>query len=86
MDPSGSYHLAAVSCSLSAYRLGGVKLGFWLTGRLGRAWVGAWVVHGCVLPGLVKLGLGEGLDGDGEKVDGVVSCEMKKTSLTPPNL
>ena len=24
-------------------RLGGVKLGVWLTGKLGRAWVGAWV-------------------------------------------
>ena len=34
----------------------------------------------CVLPGLVRLdlSLGEGLDGDGEEVNGVVSgCEMK---------
>ena len=36
-------YLAAVSCSLSVPRLGGVKFGFWLTGKLGRAWVGAWV-------------------------------------------
>ena len=29
--------------------LAGVKIGFWLTGKLGRAWVSAWVgvwVHG----------------------------------------
>ena len=25
--------------------LGGVKMWFWLTGKLGHAWVGAWVVH-----------------------------------------
>ena len=31
-------HLAAVSCSLNTPRLGGVKIGFWLTGKLGRAW------------------------------------------------
>ena len=33
----------------------------------------------CVLPGLVRLdlGVGAGLDGDGEKVVGVVSCEME---------
>ena len=40
---------AAVSC---AYRLGGVGLGCGMTGKLGRAWVGAWVgawlVHGLV--------------------------------------
>ena len=30
--------IAEVSCSPDAYRLGGVKLGFWLTGKLGRAW------------------------------------------------
>ena len=33
----------------------------------------------CVLPGLVglDLGVGAGLDGDGEEVVGVVSCEME---------
>ena len=30
--------IAAVSCSPNGYRLGGVKFGFWLTGKLGRAW------------------------------------------------
>ena len=35
--------MAAVSCSPDAYRLGGVGFGFWLTGKLGHAWVGAWV-------------------------------------------
>ena len=38
--------IAAVKCSPSVYRLGGVVLGYFLTGKLGRAWVGAWVVHG----------------------------------------
>ena len=28
-------HLAAVSCSLNTPRLGGVKIGFWLTGNVG---------------------------------------------------
>ena len=34
----------------------------------------------CLLPGLVllDLGVGSGLDGDGEKVVGVVSCEREK--------
>ena len=45
--------IAAVSCSLVTPRLGGVKMGLGLTGKLGRAWVGAWVVlHGggeCIL-------------------------------------
>ena len=47
-----------------------------MTGKLGRAWVGAW--HGALL-GLVMLdlGVGSGLDGDGEEVGGVVSCEME---------
>ena len=33
----------------------------------------------CILPGLVTLDLvvGGGLDGDGEEVVGVVSCEME---------
>ena len=34
---------AALSCSLTGPRLGGAGLGFWLMGKLGRAWVGAWV-------------------------------------------
>ena len=38
--------IAAVWCSPDVAMLGGVKMGFWLTGKLGRAWVGAWVVHG----------------------------------------
>ena len=40
--------ISAVSCSLNTPRLGGVGFwfGFWLTGRLGRAWVSAWVVSG----------------------------------------
>ena len=37
---------AAVSCSATGPVLGGVKMGDWLTGNLGRAWlvhgVGAW--------------------------------------------
>ena len=36
------------SSSLNAYRFGGVGFGFWLTGKLGCAWVSAWVVHGMV--------------------------------------
>ena len=34
---------AAVSCSANVAWLAGTGLGFWLTGKLGRAWVGAWV-------------------------------------------
>ena len=41
--------IAAVSCSPNGYRLGGVKFGFWLTGKLGRAWVVAWVHGGDVV-------------------------------------
>ena len=66
-------------------------MGLGLTGKLGRAWVGAWggawVVHGwwgwdtfmCLLPGLVRLdfSIGGCLDGDHEEVDGVVSCGME---------
>ena len=33
----------AVSCSPDAYMLGGVGLGYGMTGKLGCAWVGAWV-------------------------------------------
>ena len=36
--------IAAVSCSLNAYRLGQVGLGSGMMGWLGHAWVGAW--HG----------------------------------------
>ena len=39
-------HIAAVSCSTVGYRLGGVKFGSGTTGKLGRAWVCAWLVHG----------------------------------------
>ena len=49
-------------------------MGLGLTGKLGRAWVGAW--RGAwVQPGLVRLylGVGGGLDGDSEEVVGVVS-------------
>ena len=49
---------------------------------MGGAWCGACVVHVvvvnmCVLPGLVRLdlGVGGGLDGDGEEVVGAVSME-----------
>ena len=44
-----SLKTAVVSCSLDVPRLGGVRLGSGTTGRLGRAWVGAWHsawVHG----------------------------------------
>ena len=45
-----NYHKdkAALSCSLNVYRLGVVRLGFGTTGKVGRPWVGAWVVHGVV--------------------------------------
>ena len=52
--------LSAVPCSLNAHRLGGVKFGFWLTGKLDRTWVGAWrgawygMVHGMV-NGMVRV-------------------------------
>ena len=36
----------AVSCSPIGPGLGEVKMGVWLTGKLGRAWDGAWVVYG----------------------------------------
>ena len=47
-----------------------------VTGKLGRAWVGAWVVHVmvhgmvCVLLGwgMLDVGVGSGLVGDGVKV------------------
>ena len=35
--------VAAVSCSPTGARLGGVKLGTGVTGKLGHAWVGVWV-------------------------------------------
>ena len=43
-------------------------MGFGTTGKLGRAWVSAWV------SALVVYGIG-GLDGDAEEVAGVESCE-----------
>ena len=44
--------LAAASCNP---RLGGVKMGLVLTGKLGHAWVGSWVGawHGAWVPGAV---------------------------------
>ena len=40
--------IAAVSCYSGGPRLGGVGLGSGTTGKLGRAWIGVWVVHGMV--------------------------------------
>ena len=58
------WQIAPVSCRAVTIKLGGVGFGFWLMGKLGRAWYGAlhgaWVhglvhgiVHGivCMLPG-----------------------------------
>ena len=53
MDSLNKIGIAAVSCSPDAFRLGGVGFGFWLTGKLGPAWVSAWVVHG-----ISEVGLG----------------------------
>ena len=39
---SPSIRSAEVLCSLNAPRIGRVKIGFWLMGKLGNAWVGAW--------------------------------------------
>ena len=39
---------AAVKCSSSLYCTAGTRLGLGLTGKLGRAGVGAGVVHGCM--------------------------------------
>ena len=39
-------YIAAVLCSSNMVSLAEAGLGFWLTGKLGRAWVGEWVVHG----------------------------------------
>ena len=35
-------NIAAVSCSPVAYASGGVRSVYFLTGKLGRAWIGAW--------------------------------------------
>ena len=43
---------AMVAISSIMYSTARVGVGFWLTGKLGRAWVGAWVhgmVHGVML-------------------------------------
>ena len=48
---------AAVSCSPDGAMSGGVKMGLGLTGKLGCAWVCAWVgasMHGC----MVVVGIG----------------------------
>ena len=49
------WQIAPVSCRAVTIKLGGVGFGFWLMGKLGRAWYGAlrgaWVlglVHGIV--------------------------------------
>ena len=78
--------IAAVSCSPVTPRLGagGIWVGFDgqvgpCMGRcMGGVLFGAWVVYEW-LSGLVRLdlGIGGGLDGDGEEVVGVVSCEME---------
>ena len=49
---------------------------------MGGAWHGAWVG---ILPGLVMLdlGVGEGLDGDGEEVFGVVSSTHASCHVPP---
>ena len=44
---------AAVSCSAVGYRLGGVKLGIWLTGKPCRALVVTW--HRCMGVGVVWM-------------------------------
>ena len=36
------------TCRPMSYRLPATRFGFWLKGKLGRAWVGALVVHGMV--------------------------------------
>ena len=64
-----SERIAAVQCSPIGPRLGGVGLVKILTGKLGRAWVGAWVGawHGAWVVGLVMLrqcgGWGGGIHG-----------------------
>ena len=45
----GRKKVATVSCSAVGYMLGGVKLGSGMTGKLGRAWVSAWLVHGILV-------------------------------------
>ena len=44
-------HIAAVSCTSGGPGSGRVGFGFWLTVKLGHAWVGAWVVHGWCMDG-----------------------------------
>ena len=64
-----------------------------MTGKLGCAWIGAWVLHGLVHGatwiGEVGLGGWGGLDGDGEEVAGVVcTAQLARQQipiLTPPN-
>ena len=49
--------LAAVSCSLDAYRLDGVGLVSGMTGKLGHAWVVYGLVHGkCLVVVVVVMG------------------------------
>ena len=55
--------VAAVSCSSNGARVDGVRFGFWLTGKLGRAWHGcmggAWV-HGSLVVVVVVCYMGCG--------------------------
>ena len=60
--------VAAVSCSSNTLWLGGVKIGFWLTGQLGRAWHRSWVVHG--------LGAQSWLVGRGSGLFVVLTCDV----------
>ena len=75
--------LRLVYCSPVTVKLGGVKMGSFLTGKLGCAWVGAW--YGAWVDdgwekssGLVRLDLGiGGGGGDGEEGFGVVSSNFQ---------
>ena len=51
--------IEAKSCSADVYRLGGVRMGLGLTGKLGLAYgMGVWVLYGwCMIPGAWDLGL-----------------------------
>ena len=52
--PPSSNVIGAVPCSLTGHMLGGAGLGFGMMGKLGREWVGAWLVHD-VVPGVVHV-------------------------------
>ena len=44
-----SKYAALEECNADGASLAGTGMGFWLTGKLGCAWVGASVVHGVVV-------------------------------------